>query len=126
MSERIIQPLDMKDTVQSLGAKTARFAQGHNNQAKVAGWEFKAFADAGAGALHSTVSDMLIFSSAILAGSTGPLGPVSLRMLEPLGRFQFGQVGCAVFILGAGNNRSYLHDGQTAGYRSQWIISPGT
>ena len=124
VSERITQPLGMKDTVQSLGDKTARFAQGHNNQAKVAGWEFKAFA--GAGALRSTVSDMLIFSRAMMAGSTGPLGPASQRMLEPLGRFQFGQIGYAVFIRGAGNNRSYLHDGQTAGYRSQWMISPST
>ena len=124
VSERITQPLGMKDTVQALGDKTARFAQGYNNQAKVAGWEFKAFS--GAGALRSTASDMLIFSRAMMAGSTGPLGPASQRMLEPLGRFQFGQIGYAVFIRGAGENRSYLHDGQTAGYRSQWIISPST
>lgn len=124
VSERITQPLGMLDTVQVLGNKAPRFAQGHNNQAKVSGWEFKAFA--GAGALRSTVSDMLIFSRAMMAGSTGLLGPASQRMLEPLGQFQFDQIGYAVFIRGAGDNRTYLHDGQTAGYRSQWIISPGT
>ena len=85
VSERITEPLGMKDTVQNLGSKASRFAQGHNNQAKVQGWEFKAMA--GAGALRSTVSDMLIFSRAIMAGSTGPLGPASQRMLEPLGKF---------------------------------------
>jgi len=124
VSERITEPLGMKDTVQNLGSKASRFAQGHNNQAKVQGWEFKAMA--GAGALRSTVSDMLIFSRAIMAGSTGPLGPASQRMLEPLGKFQFSQIGYAVFIRGPDNKRSYTHDGLTAGYRAQWIISPST
>ena len=124
VSERITQPLGMNDTVQTLGNKAPRFAQGFNNQAKVAGWEFKAMA--GAGALRSTVSDMLIFSRAMMAGSTGPLGPASQRMLQPLGNFQFAQIGYAVFIRGPENKRSYLHDGLTAGYRAQWIISPST
>ena len=122
VSERITQPLGMKDTVQSLGDKAPRFAQGFNNKAKVAGWQFKAMA--GAGALRSTVSDMLIFSRAMMAGSKGPLGPASQRMLEPLGKYQFAQIGYAVFIRGPEGKRSYMHDGLTAGYRAQWIISP--
>lgn len=85
VSERITQPLGIKDTVQNLGDKDFRFAQGHNNRAKVQGWEFKALA--GAGALRSTASDMLVFSRAMMAGSTGPLGPASQRMLEPLAKF---------------------------------------
>jgi serine-type D-Ala-D-Ala carboxypeptidase/endopeptidase len=124
ISERITTPLGMKDTVQVLGDKAPRLAQGYNNQAKVAGWEFKAMA--GAGALRSTVSDMLIFSRAMMAGSAGPLGPASQRMLEPLGRFQNSQIGYAVFIRGPEGKRSYMHDGQTGGYRTQWIISPST
>jgi serine-type D-Ala-D-Ala carboxypeptidase/endopeptidase len=124
VSERITTPLGMKDTVQVLGNKAPRFAQGYNNQAKVAGWEFKAMA--GAGALRSTVSDMLIFSRAMMAGSAGPLGPASQRMREPLGRFQTSQIGYALFIRGPQNKRSYMHDGLTGGYRAQWIISPST
>ena len=124
VSERITQPLGMKDTVQNLGDKDSRFAQGHNNRAKVQGWEFKALA--GAGALRSTASDMLVFSRAMMAGSTGPLGPASQRMLEPLAKFQLAQIGYAVFIRGPDNKRSYMHDGLTAGYRAQWIISPST
>lgn len=124
VSERITTPLGMKDTVQTLGDKAPRFAQGYNNQAKVTGWEFKAMA--GAGALRSTVSDMLIFSRAMMAGSAGPLGPASQRMREPLGRFQSSQIGYALFIRGPENKRSYMHDGLTGGYRAQWIISPGT
>jgi serine-type D-Ala-D-Ala carboxypeptidase/endopeptidase len=124
VSERITAPLGMKDTVQALGDKAPRFAQGYNNQAKVAGWTFKAMA--GAGALRSTVSDMLIFSRAMMAGSAGPLGPASQRMLQPLGRFQSSHIGYAVFIRGPENKRSYMHDGLTGGYRAQWIISPST
>ena len=122
--ERITQPLGMNDTVQALGDKTPRLAQGYNNQAKAAGWEFKAFV--GAGALRSTVSDMLIFSRAMMAGSSGPLGPASQRMLQPLGQFQNAQIGYAVFIRGLDAKRSYTHDGLTAGYRALWIISPNT
>jgi serine-type D-Ala-D-Ala carboxypeptidase/endopeptidase len=124
VSERITLPLGMKDTVQVLGDKAARLAQGYNNQAKVAGWEFKAMA--GAGALRSTVSDMLIFSRAMMAGSAGPLGPASQRIREPLGMFQNSQIGYAVFIRGPEHKRSYLRDGLTGGYRAQWTISPST
>jgi serine-type D-Ala-D-Ala carboxypeptidase/endopeptidase len=124
VSERITVPLGMKETVQALGDKAPRFAQGYDNQAKAAGWEFKAMA--GAGALRSTVSDMLIFSRAMMAGSAGPLGPASQRMREPLGRFQNSQIGYALFIRGPEHKRSYMHDGLTGGYRAQWIISPST
>ena len=124
VSERITQPLGMNDTVQALGSKTPRFAQGYNNQAKAVGWDFKAFA--GAGALRSTVSDMLIFSRAMMAGSTGPLGPASQRMLEPLGNYQFSQIGYGIFIHGPASKRSYSHDGMTGGFAAQWTVSPST
>jgi serine-type D-Ala-D-Ala carboxypeptidase/endopeptidase len=120
----ITEPLGMKDTVQILGLKTPRFAQGYSNLAKINGWDFKAMA--GAGALRSTASDMLIFSRAMMAGRTGPLGAASERMLQPLGQFQSAQIGYAVFIRGPENKRTYMHDGLTGGYRAQWIISPST
>ncbi len=121
---QITEPLGMKDTVQLLGLKTTRFAQGYSNLAKINGWEFKAMA--GAGALRSTVSDMLIFSKAMMAGRNGPLGAATERMLQPLGQFQSAQIGYAVFIRGPENKRIYMHDGLTGGYRAQWMISPST
>lgn len=123
VSAGITQLLGMKYTTQNLESKASRFAQGHNNQAKVQGLEFKAMAVAGA--LRSTVSDMLTFSRAMMAGSAGPLGPAVQRLLQPLGKFQFAQIGYAVFIRGPEGKRRYVHDGLTAGCRAQWIISPG-
>jgi serine-type D-Ala-D-Ala carboxypeptidase/endopeptidase len=121
---QITEPLGMKDTVQSLGDKAHRFAQGFNNQAKAPGWEFEAIA--GAGALRSTVSDMLIFSRALMAGNSGPLGAAGQRLLQPLGKFQSAQIGYAIFIRGSEGKRAYLHDGLTGGYRAEWIITPST
>jgi serine-type D-Ala-D-Ala carboxypeptidase/endopeptidase len=121
---QITEPLGMKDTVQVLGLKTPRFAQGYSNLAKINGWDFKAMA--GAGALRSTASDMLIFSRAMMAGRAGSLGAASERMLQPLGQFQSSQIGYAVFIRGPENKRTYMHDGLTGGYRAQWMISPST
>ncbi len=122
VSERITQPLGMIDTVQVLGSKASRLAQGYNNRAQVSGWDFQAMA--GAGALRSTVSDMLIFSRAMMAGAAGPLGPAGQRMLTPMGRFGFLQIGYAVFIHGPADQRSYSHNGLTGGYSAQWTISP--
>jgi serine-type D-Ala-D-Ala carboxypeptidase/endopeptidase len=121
---QITEPLGMKDTLQVLGLKTPRLAQGFSNMAKINGWEFKAMA--GAGALRSTASDMMIFSRAMMAGRSGPLGTAAERMLQPLGQFQSMQIGYAVFIRGPENKRTYLHDGLTGGYRAQWLISPST
>jgi serine-type D-Ala-D-Ala carboxypeptidase/endopeptidase len=121
---QITEPLGMKDTVQILGLKTPRLAQGYSHLAKINGWEFKAMA--GAGALRSTASDMLIFSRAMMAGRTGLLGAASERMLQPLGQFQNSQIGYAVFIRGPESKRTYMHDGLTGGYRAQWMISPST
>ena len=124
ITTRITEPLGMKDTMQTLGPKTTRLAQGYNNLAKINGWDFKAMA--GAGALRSTLSDMLIFSKAMMAGRNGPLGLAAERMLQPLGRFQSSQIGYSVFIRGPENRRTYMHDGLTGGYRAQWLISPST
>ena len=124
IKNHITEPLGMRDTVQVLGQKSPRLAQGFNNVARTNGWEFSAMS--GAGALRSTASDMLIFSRAIIAGRQGPLGAASDRMLQPLGQFQSAQIGYAMFIRGPEGKRTYMHDGLTGGYRAQWIISPTT
>jgi serine-type D-Ala-D-Ala carboxypeptidase/endopeptidase len=121
---QITEPLGMKDTVQSLGNKAHRFAQGYNNQAKAPGWEFKSMASAGA--LRSTVSDMLIFSRALMAGSAGPLGAAGQRMMQPLGRFQSSLIGYTIWIRGSEAKRTYLHGGATGAYRAEWSITPST
>ncbi len=122
--DNITAPLGMMDTVQDLGSKTDRMAAGFNHAAPMAPWDFQAMA--GAGALRSTVADMLIFSRAMMAGPDGPLGAAAVRMRTPLGVFGSGQIGYAMMIRGPAERRIYHHDGLTGGYRAQWMIAPDT
>lgn len=120
--DNITTPLGMTDTVQDLGNKAGRMAAGFNNAELMPPWDFQAMA--GAGALRSTVADMLVFSRAMMAGRDGPLGAAVVRMRTPLGVFGNGQIGYAVMIRGPAERRIYLHDGLTAGYRAMWVIAP--
>lgn len=126
--QRITTPLGMPDTVQHLkspaGDKTARLTPGLNNRAPRPPWDFQALA--GAGALRSTVADMLLFSRALLAGRQGPLGPASERLLTPLGEFQGNPIAYAAFVRGPDHRRLYFHDGLTGGYRTLWMLAPDT
>jgi D-alanyl-D-alanine-carboxypeptidase/D-alanyl-D-alanine-endopeptidase len=71
--ERILKPLGMNDTSITLtDDQKARFATGHNSAlAATNAWAFKALA--GAGALRSSINDMLIFAEANLGLTDSPL-----------------------------------------------------
>jgi CubicO group peptidase (beta-lactamase class C family) len=122
--ERITAPLGMADTVQHLGDLAPRLAPGFDGRQRTTPWDMVAFA--GAGALRSTVPDMLRFSQAVLAGRKGPLGPAAERLLTPLGRIDTGEIGYGVWIRGPQERRSYFHEGWTSGYRSVWMVLPAT
>ena len=126
--ENITAPLGMKDTQQDLDQdgidKSSRLAQGFNNRALVPRWDFQALA--GAGALRSTAADMLVFSRALMAGANGPLGKAAERLLTPLADFRGSPIGYALFMRGPKDRRVYWHDGLTGGYRTLWMISPGS
>jgi D-alanyl-D-alanine-carboxypeptidase/D-alanyl-D-alanine-endopeptidase len=122
--ERITAPLGMNDTLQHLGEQAPRLAPGYDGRQPTTPWDMQAFA--GAGALRSTVPDLLRFSQAVLAGRNGPLGPAAERMLTPLGRIDTGEIGYGVWIRGPKERRSYFHEGWTSGYRSVWMVLPET
>lgn len=126
--DNITAPLGMKETMQHLDADgvdlAPRMAQGYNNRALVPPWGFQALA--GAGALRSTATDMLIFSQALMAGRVGPLGKAAERMLTPLGDFRGSPIGYALFMRGPPERRIYWHDGLTGGYRTLWMIAPAS
>jgi D-alanyl-D-alanine-carboxypeptidase/D-alanyl-D-alanine-endopeptidase len=122
--EHITAPLGMNDTLQHLGEQAPRLAQGFDGRQPTTPWDMQAFA--GAGALRSTVPDLLRFSRAVLAGRNGPLGPAAERMLTPLGRIDTGEIGYGVWIRGPKERRSYFHEGWTSGYRSVWMVLPET
>lgn len=122
--ERITAPLGMHDTVRALGDKAPRLAVPYAGAKPASAWEMQAFA--GAGGLRSTSADMLIFSRALLEGKTGPLGAAAERLLTPLGKIDFDDIGYAVMMRGPVGKRTYLHGGGTGGYRTQWMIMPDT
>ena len=122
--ENITGPLGMQDTVQDLGVKAARMAPAFNHTAAAPLWDFDALASAGA--LRSTPSDLLIFSRALMAGRSGPLGPAVERLLTPLGRYRESEIGYAVMMRGPPDKRTYFHSGITGGFRALWMMAPDT
>ncbi len=122
--ERITGPLGMSDTVVTLGDKTARFAPPFDGALQAPVWDMKAFV--GAGGLRSTPHDMLLFGRAILAGKDGPLGAAAVKLVSPLGSYEGGQIGHAIFVVGPPDKMSFSHDGLTGGYRALLTLYPDT
>ncbi len=81
LRERIFQPLGMKSTSIVLSKEMReRLAIGHNEQLKpVPNWDLPTLA--GAGALRSTVNDLLIFLSAVLGYARSPLSDAMTSMI---------------------------------------------
>jgi len=119
ISKRILNPLGMKDTAITLSPKLrARMAQGHNSAGSaVADWDLPTLA--GAGALRSTVNDMLRFVSANLAAA-GPLAP-ALRLTHESRRAigtPDGSIGLAWLLRRGFGTEIVWHNGGTGGFHS--------
>ncbi|HMA40670.1 MAG TPA: serine hydrolase [Gemmatimonadales bacterium] len=121
VTRRVLAPLGMKETAITLSrALRARLVPGHGDTGQVvANWELTALA--GAGALRSTVRDMLTFLAANLDSSRGPLA----RPLHEthVSRRAAGSpnmtIGLAWHILAPPGGGSIVwHNGGTGGYRS--------
>lgn len=121
VTRRVLAPLGMKETAITLSpALRARLVPGHGDTGQVvANWDLTALA--GAGALRSTVRDMLTFLAANLDSSRGPLA----RPLHEthVSRHAAGSptmtIGLAWHILAPPGGGSIVwHNGGTGGYRS--------
>ena len=118
--KRICQPLKMSDTKIKLTPEMqARLATGHNQTLKPVGnWDLPTLA--GAGALRSTVNDMLKFVAANLGLKKSPL----LAAMEKAQQSQreTGQadlsIGLNWHILKKFNSEMIWHNGGTGGYHS--------
>ncbi len=113
---RITEPLGMADTAITLSRwMKQRMATGHNAMlAPVANWDFPSLA--GAGALRSSVNDMLRLLEAFLGYRESPLAPAMKAMLEvrrPTSMPKI-EIGLAWHIFG----ENVWHDGGTGGFRS--------
>lgn len=125
LTERILKPLGMNDTRITLDQSgKARLARGHTaTGAPTANWDLQTLA--GAGALRSTVNDLLKFLAANLDTVSKPLGPV-------LATTQFARrdldaqmkIGLNWHILTAFQRPLVWHNGGTGGYRSFIGLDP--
>jgi D-alanyl-D-alanine-carboxypeptidase/D-alanyl-D-alanine-endopeptidase len=125
LTERILKPLGMNDTRITLDPSgKARLAPGHTaTGAPTANWDLLTLA--GAGALRSTVNDLLKFLAANLDTASKPLGPVlaTTRFARRDIDAQM-KIGLNWHILTAFQRPLVWHNGGTGGYRSFIGIDP--
>ena len=113
---RVLDPLGMSDTrIQLTPEMQEHLAPGHNPAGMpVANWDLDALA--GAGAIRSTVNDMLKYLVANLDSASRPLGPAmhdAHRPLRPAGGMRIGLNW--LVLSGAGPDITW-HNGGTGGY----------
>jgi CubicO group peptidase (beta-lactamase class C family) len=132
LREQITEPLGMKDTIVTLSAEQqARLIQGYrgaHDKARV--WNLNAMA--GAGALRSTVDDLLTYGEAYLhpetlkAASAGPGAtlPAALRMAQqPQADAPGGQKIALAWLINSEADIDW-HNGGTGGYSSLLMFEP--
>ncbi len=125
--ERICQPLEMPDTVITLSAGLKkRLAPGHHVSGEPAkNWDLAALA--GAGALRSTVNDLLRFLAANLEFAPSKLAP-ALRLAQQPQRDAGAQmkIGLGWHIAEKHDAQIVWHNGGTGGYHSFIGFNPAT
>jgi D-alanyl-D-alanine-carboxypeptidase/D-alanyl-D-alanine-endopeptidase len=124
LRERIAEPLGMPDTVIALSdEQRQRLAPGHDaDGAPYPNWDLNVLA--GAGAIRSTVDDLLKFLAANLDPPEGALGEAMRLSHEPRHEIAPGAGQMALGWLIAGDGFSRLHSGQTGGYHSTLVFDP--
>jgi CubicO group peptidase (beta-lactamase class C family) len=125
--ERICQPLGMTNTLITLSpALKKRLAPGHDaSGAPARNWDLPTFA--GAGALRSTVNDLLTFLSANLELHPATLAPAMRLAQEP--RRDAGaqmKIGLGWHIAEKHDAKIVWHNGGTGGYHSFIGFNPAT
>lgn len=119
VKERICQPLGMEHTAITLtAADKKRLAIGHNKQGRaVSNWDFPSLA--GAGALRSSVNDMMKFLSANMKLDQSKLKPAMELAQTPQRDIQPTlKIGLGWHISQRFGTEITWHNGGTGGYRS--------
>jgi CubicO group peptidase (beta-lactamase class C family) len=126
LRRRILTPLGMRETAITLTPELrARLAPGHDAEGTVVpNWDLPTLA--AAGALRSTVRDMLTYLAANLDSMSRPLGRTLHSTHVP--RREAGnpdmQIGLAWHILSRPTGNIVWHNGGTGGYRSYIGFDP--
>ncbi len=120
----IAQPLAMYDTRQHLSpTQRSRVASPWRGGRRSHAWDAGVFAPAGG--LHSTATDLLLFSRALMQGGAGPLGPAAHRLVTDL--TAFGDTGLRIgygVLLSHHPERVWFHNGETLAYKAEWVVWP--
>ena len=120
VSTRLLEPLGMSDTsITLLPSQRERLAIGHSVQLRpVANWDLPTLA--GAGALRSTVNDMLTFVEANLGLRDSPTHAAMTVTHEPRRDFAPPEmrIGLGWITRGRHGREFHWHNGGTGGYRS--------
>ena len=116
---RILEPLRMSETAIALNAyQQSKFAVGHDGDGNaVHPWDFEALA--GAGAIRSSLYDMLKYLRCNMG--EGPLATVCLFAQQPRAAMPGGQIGLAWWT--SAPQQIVNHGGDTAGYHAMIAIS---
>jgi CubicO group peptidase (beta-lactamase class C family) len=124
VQERICGPLGLRDTGTAVDG--GRLAAGHTRLGRPAAhWHFDALA--GAGALRSTVADLVAFLRLQAGHPAGPLADAARETHRE--RARRGNVGFGLgwLRIGAGRRLPFdllFHDGGTGGFRSAAAVAP--
>lgn len=118
--DRIARPLGMIDTCVTLNdEQTRRLAPPYAGEQRVSHWHFKAMA--GAGALCSTLTDMLRLGQALAQPYKTPLKE-SIELAQQYREIE--GMGLGLLIIRQGNQTTYWHNGCTGGFSSWLSVNP--
>lgn len=133
LKHEVLEPLGMHDTAIALSPdQQARFIPGHTGDHKPAhAWDLDAFA--GAGAIRSTASDMLLYVEANLhpeklkpVGASTPAKTIAAALTQDheLRADSFGGQKIALAWLFDPATGNYWHNGATGGYSAYAFFNP--
>ena len=125
VQERIVVPLGLRDTSIEVTGRGTNIAVGHTRRGRVTpDWHLPALA--GAGALRSSVGDLLRLLRAHLDPPSTPLEPAVRLVMEPRARISRPlAVGLGWHILDRRDGaRWWWHNGGTGGFRSYVGFDP--
>ena len=125
VERRIAAPLGMRETfVDVPSALLDRVGIGHDERLdSVSAWHFDALA--GAGALRSTASDMLVYLAAQLDTTSGPLRHAVALGRTPRSEFAPGiRIALGWMIVGQPSQPIWWHGGATYGFRTFAAFDP--
>ncbi len=124
LEDRILGPLGLEDTAIDLDSEQrGRLAPPHDADGRPSS-EWALATLAGAGALRSTVLDLLAFGEAYSDRDAPLAGAMSLTTTTLRDLDGGGRIGLGWFVLNTGAGTAFLHDGGTGGYTSSFAFVP--